>query len=294
MKVQYNSVKRWAFVLPTTTVASWLAMLGALLGSWFTSGQPRYSSEEKTQSIAFLSDIGAQHLKPIFITCTSIAMITYIPTLIFYFYHMSPARIPLSSSSESIVRANSLPSIYSTPPSLPVQYQTQQKKWHDSLVFQISVPILSILFSLVGATNLILLTIFDTARYTSAHQLLLPISISSHILGCLILCIWTMLCLRQYRAQRLSKYGGIYSGDKFTVELYTPQIPISLPSLAIKSVIVVIEIGLVALFAVMSWWLEMFDNAAVLEWVVVLMFAGYMLCLIVDLWVLDKDMFHGR
>lgn len=40
------------------------------------------------------------------------------------------------------------------------------------------------------------------------------------------------------------------------------------------------------LFAVMTWWLKTYDEAAVMEWVVVLIFAGYMLCLIVDLWVL--------
>ncbi|KUL84231.1 hypothetical protein ZTR_06928 [Talaromyces verruculosus] len=273
--------RRWAFIIPTITVASWLAMLGALLGSWFTSGQPRYISEEDTQTIAFISDIGAQHLKPVFIACTSIAMITYIISLMFYFYHMSPDRMPLSSRSGSIIRANSLPSIYSVPPpsSLASRYQhqhQQEKKWHQSLVFQIGIPLLSIFFSLVGATNLVLLTIFDTARYTSAHQLLLPTSISAHILGCLILCIWTIICLRQYRSQQQqTKYrGGIYSGDKFTLELYTPQIPISLPSLIIKFVIVGVEFGLVALFAILTWWLKTYDDAAVMEWVVVLMFAG--------------------
>lgn len=95
--------------------------------------------------------------------------------------------------------------------------------------------------------------------------------------------------MRQYRMQQqLANYGrgGIYSGDKFTLELYAPQIPISLASLVIKSIIVALEFGLVALFAVMAWGLKTFDMAAVMEWVVVLMFAGYMLCLIVDLWVL--------
>ncbi|KAL3703052.1 hypothetical protein TMatcc_010240 [Talaromyces marneffei ATCC 18224] len=289
MTVQFSSLKRWAFILPTITVASWL-------GSWFASGQPRYVSEEDTQTIAFISDIGAQHLKPVFIAGASISMTTYIPSLIVYFYYMSPARVPLSSSSESITRANSLPptSIYSTPPpsSLASQHHLQQEeKWHQSLLSQIGIPLLSILFSLIGATSLVLLTIFDTARYTSAHQLLLPTSICSHILGCLILCFWTVICFRQYKAQiQHTKYsGGIYSGDKFTLELYMPRIPIFRPSLVIKAVIIAIEFGLVTLFAVMTWWLKTFDQAAVIEWVVVLTFGGYMLCLIVDLWVLGSS-----
>lgn len=71
-----------------------------------------------------------------------------------------------------------------------------------------------------------------------------------------------------------------------TLELYASQTPISLASLIVKSVIVAFEFALAALFAVTTWLLKTLDMAAVMEWIVVLMFAGYMLCLIVDMWVL--------
>lgn len=51
---------------------------------------------------------------------------------------------------------------------------------------------------------------------------------------------------------------------------------------------VAIEFGLATLFAVMTWSLKAYDEAAVMEWVVVLMFGGYILCLIADLWVLGN------
>ncbi|OKL58049.1 hypothetical protein UA08_06816 [Talaromyces atroroseus] len=277
-----HHLRRWAVILPTITVASWLAMLGALFGTWYTSGEPRYVSEEETQSIAFISDIGAQNLKPVFIVCSAVSMSTYIPSLVIYFFYVSPVRTS-PWTSQGLNRGNSSPSIYSTNPVMSLPPRPLQQ---HSLLLHIGIPLLSILFTVIGATNLILLTIFDTARYGKAHQLLLPTSIAAHIISCLILCGWSMVCLRQYRAQQQSQYGGIYSGDKFTLELYAPRIPISSASLVVKTVVVVFEIGLVILFAIMTWWLKTFDMAAVIGWVIVLLFAGYMLCLIVDLWVL--------
>jgi Frag1/DRAM/Sfk1 family len=231
----------------------------------------------------------------VFIICSAVAMGTYLFTLVIYFYYTSPARASPSSSlpsspswpgqGQGLSRVNSSPSIYSTdlgislPPRPARQY---------SIFIHIALPLLSILFSVIGATNLILLTIFDTARYERAHRILLPTSIAAHILGCLILCIWTMVCLKQYRQPPYSH--GVYSGDKFTLELYAPRIPISRGSLVVKTVIVVFEIGLIVLFGVMVWWLKSFDMAAVMEWVVVLLFGGYMLCLVVDLWVASRRM----
>lgn len=59
-------------------------------------------------------------------------------------------------------------------------------------------------------------------------------------------------------------------------------------SLIVKAVIVAFEFGLSALFAVTTWGLKIYDMAAVMEWIVVLMFGGYMCCLVVDLWVLGR------
>ncbi|KAH8694205.1 Frag1/DRAM/Sfk1 [Talaromyces proteolyticus] len=251
-----------AIIFPTITVISWLAMLAVLFGSWYTSGEPRYVSEEDTQTIAFISDIGAQNLKPVFIACSTLAMSTYLPTIALYFYFLSPTHPHTGNRKSSPL----------------------------STLTRIGIPFLSSFFSLIGAVALILLTIFDTARFGVVHRRLLPASILSHILGCSLLCGWTFIRLHQHRQNTsLNGPGGILSGDKFTVELYAlAPIPISMASLVIKSIVVAFEFGLVVLFATMTWWLKTFDTAAVMEWTVVLMFAGYMACQAVDMWMIIR------
>ncbi|QKX57574.1 uncharacterized protein TRUGW13939_04692 [Talaromyces rugulosus] len=258
-----TKLRQWAFVLPTITVSSWLAMLAALFSSWYTSGEPRYASEEDTQKIAFISDIGAQSLKPLFIICTSLSMATYIPSTTLYFLYMSPSSDAIrdSSSSSSTASWKSVHSIWT----------------------RIVLPLLSTLLSLIGATALILLTIFDTARYPSVHRSLLSASITTHVVGCGLLCGWSFVRIRQHRQITLSNHDDDDFVDKFS-STAVDLLPISKPSLAIKSIFVAAEFALVALFAIMTWWLKRFDIAAIMEWAVVLMFAGYMACLIGDLW----------
>jgi hypothetical protein len=141
--------------------------------------------------------------------------------------------------------------------------------------------LLSTLLSLIGATALILLTIFDTARYPSIHRTLLSGSIITNVLGCGLLCGWSFFRIRQHRQITLRNDDGIV--DKFSTTA-VDFLPISMPSLVIKSIFVAAEFALVASFAIMTWWLKTFDTAAIMEWAVVLMFAGYMACLIGDLW----------
>jgi hypothetical protein len=187
-------------------------------------------------------------------------MTMYIPATILYFYYLDhDVEFPSSSSTTT---------------------------GRGVLLTQF-LPGMSIAFSTIGAINLVLLTIFDTARYSAAHKTLLPTSIIAHILGAGVLCAYTMLRLRQHR--RTAQSRSVAALDKFTVELYPATLaapPISIPSLIVKTVIGVSEFTLVMLFAITTWDLKTFDTAAVMEWTVVLLFGGYMACLVVDFWVL--------
>jgi hypothetical protein len=153
------------------------------------------------------------------------------------------------------------------------------------------IPGMSIALSTVGGLCLVLLTIFDTARYSVAHKSLLPTSIIAHILGAGVLCLWTALRLRNCR----NGNSCVSEADKFTVELYPPLLAgeavprISTASLVTKSVIGVCELCMVMLFAITTWSLKTFDTAAVMEWTVVLLFGGYMSCLGVDLWIVARE-----
>ncbi|KAJ5976986.1 hypothetical protein N7501_000328 [Penicillium viridicatum] len=55
-----------SWVLPAIAASTWLAMLLAMLGHWTMIGEPRYGLMKPGQNIPFISDIGAQELKPLF------------------------------------------------------------------------------------------------------------------------------------------------------------------------------------------------------------------------------------
>lgn len=59
-------------VLPVTAGIFWSGMLASFMIYWSTTGRPTYSSMSSSQSIPYISDIGAFRLKPLFITDTSI------------------------------------------------------------------------------------------------------------------------------------------------------------------------------------------------------------------------------
>ncbi|CAI7626742.1 unnamed protein product [Penicillium palitans] len=55
-----------SWVFPAIAASTWLAMLLAMLGHWTMIGEPRYGLMKPGQNIPFISDIGAQELKPLF------------------------------------------------------------------------------------------------------------------------------------------------------------------------------------------------------------------------------------
>ncbi|EHK99868.1 putative protein SFK1 [Glarea lozoyensis 74030] len=58
-------VSYWIF--PVISGLCWLGMLMGLLIHWNVDGKPHYASMDETQTIAYISDVGAQSLKPLFI-----------------------------------------------------------------------------------------------------------------------------------------------------------------------------------------------------------------------------------
>ncbi|KAJ5497910.1 hypothetical protein LT330_002804 [Penicillium expansum] len=55
-----------SWVYPAVAASTWLAMLLTMLGHWTVIGEPRYGLMKPGQNIPFISDIGAQELKPLF------------------------------------------------------------------------------------------------------------------------------------------------------------------------------------------------------------------------------------
>jgi len=129
----------WYYVwIPMLTAFVWEGTLLAMLITWLAQGQPQYVSMDG--SIAYISDIGADILKPLFIVGCSITAVGFVLTLVVERWLRHKGRLP---------------------PDMRVREK----------VFSV----LAILSSVVGGAALILLSVFDTKHYTTVHRLFLLI-----------------------------------------------------------------------------------------------------------------------
>ncbi|KAF9886210.1 Protein sfk1 [Aspergillus nanangensis] len=182
---------------------------------------------ESGQTIAYISDVGAQGLKPLFITGSVI-------TVVF---------LDLSFIAERWLRhAGQL---------------VPNKGWFDK-----ACAIGSIFFSIAGALGLILLSIFDTLRHPHKHDGFLVMFLVGYLISAILIC-----------AEYL-RIGIFYRSDH----------RILLASFIIKATFVVVEIALAIGFGVCGGkGPEKRNAAAVLEWVIALIFTFYVLSFVIDL-----------
>ncbi|KAG2133313.1 Frag1/DRAM/Sfk1 family-domain-containing protein [Suillus clintonianus] len=138
--------------VPLFTAFFWFATLLAMLLTWIISGRPQYVSQEG--QVAYISDIGASFLKPLFVVSCCITGIGFMLSLMF----------------ERLLR--------------------HRGRLHPSMrkrerVFEI----LAILGSFIGMWGLIFLSGFDTKHYSTAHRFFLLI----FALGVILSVIFTVL-----------------------------------------------------------------------------------------------------
>lgn len=159
----------WLF--PLIASVTWLGMLLAMLIAWLAQGRPRYPTMQDGQNVAFISDIGAQKLKPLFITGCAITSIGLDLALISTAWLRHKGRLVQSTRSGMIVL------------------------W------------LSIIFALFGGIALVLLAVYDTDEYTRLHRLFLLLFMLGYILSAIFVC-WQFQRLgvrhRQLRHLRMS------------------------------------------------------------------------------------------
>ncbi|PYH94440.1 hypothetical protein BO71DRAFT_398892 [Aspergillus ellipticus CBS 707.79] len=218
-------VSFWVF--PIVSAGTWIAMLIAMLATWAREGSPIYASMEPGQTIAYISDVGAQGLKPLFIAGSCV-------TVVF---------LDLSFLSERWLRhAGQL---------VP-----------NKGLFDKSCAIASICFSIAGALGLILLSIFDTLRHPHLHDGFLAMFLAGYLISAILICCeyWRL---------------GIF---------YRSQHRVLLASFVIKLSFVIIEIALAIAFGVLGKKGGHYRNgAAILEWVIALIFTFYVLSFVIDL-----------
>lgn len=124
-----------------------------LLIHWCAAGKPHYASMGAGQNIAYISDVGAQSLKPLFIAGSCV-------TTIF---------LDLSFLSERWLRHRGR---------LAKNTTTSEKV----------LSILSLVFAAIGTAGLILLSIFDTLRHPKLHDVFLLLFIAGYIISAICIC----------------------------------------------------------------------------------------------------------
>ena len=111
-----------------------------MLATWIVQGSPHYPSMSPTQHIAYISDVGAQGLKPLFIAGSAVTVVVF----------------DLAFISERWLRHKG-------------------RLAHNTTKVEKACSIISVIFAVIGAAGLILLSIFDTLRYPHVHDAMLVV-----------------------------------------------------------------------------------------------------------------------
>lgn len=144
-------ISYWVF--PVISGLCWFGMLWGMLIHWLTTGRPKYPSMEPTQRIAYISDVGAFYLKPLFITGAVV-------TTIF---------LDASFLSEQFLRRRG-------------------RLVANTSVAQKVLAGLSIVAAIVGTVGLICLSILDTYRHNRLHNIFLACFIGGYVVSAVFIC----------------------------------------------------------------------------------------------------------
>ncbi|KAJ6098550.1 hypothetical protein N7467_000085 [Penicillium canescens] len=170
----------WLF--PVVSGCMWLAMLVAMLTSWAADGKPHYTTMNDELSIPYISHIGAERLKPLFVAGCVV-------TGVF---------LTLSLLSERWLR-----------------HAGQLARNRD--LFDKSCAIGSIFFALTGALGVILLSIFDTKHHQHLHYGFLAMFIASYVVCAILVCLEYIHLGRWYHPQARILLVSFYLKSLFIV-----------------------------------------------------------------------------
>ncbi|ETN38784.1 uncharacterized protein HMPREF1541_06822 [Cyphellophora europaea CBS 101466] len=216
----------YAAVLPVISALVWLSMLLGMLLWWVTSGSPLLPSmvDDQNQTIAYISDVGAFTLKPLFISMSSVMVVT----------------LNASFLVERYLRHSGL---------LAANTSRVQK----------GLSIGSIIFSTIGGAGIILLSIFDTYRHNTLHNVFLLCFIGGYVVSAILVCAEYQRLGIHYRQHRILRIS-------FWVKLF----------------FIIVEC-LLAIAFVSTNWTSHYNVAAVFEWIVAFIFTLYALSFALDL-----------
>jgi hypothetical protein len=205
------------WMVPLFSAVVWLAMLLALFLNWIINDHRKiYPSEADTQTIAYISDAGAYSMKPVFIALGAISVVSFDIAFISEQYLRNTGRLAKNNTAAQKILA-----------------------WF------------SILFALVGAAGLILLSIFDTFHHKNLHDVFLALFIGGYVISAVF------TCAEYQRLGALNREHRILRG-----------------SFWIKLTFIVLELALAIAFGALNR-LKKWNNAAVVEWVIAIVYTFY-------------------
>jgi len=165
-------ISYWLF--PVISALCWLGMLLGLLIHWLVKSPNgdgdhyHYPSEEQNQHIAYISDVGAFELKPLFIAGSCV-------TTVF---------LDLAFASERWLRHRG-------------------RLAPNTSTFEKVLSGLSIAFAICGTAGLILLSIFDTYHHPHIHDGCLLLFIAGYVISAIFICIEYQRLGVKYREHRI-------------------------------------------------------------------------------------------
>ncbi|KAK7937605.1 uncharacterized protein PG986_014473 [Apiospora aurea] len=162
------------WVFPVLSAFSGLATLTIMLTYWIVTGRAKYTSMQEDQTIAYISDIGADQLKPLFILGCVI----------------SSALFNVAFVSDRWLR-------------------NRQERTGTVMARKVS-PALSVPLILAGSIALCCLSGFDIARFPLLHHIFLILFIAGYLSASLFTC-WEYYHLEQGmgRFLRISFYAKL-------------------------------------------------------------------------------------
>lgn len=212
------------FLVPIVAFLPWYGMLISMLIVWGVQGRPIYWFSNIGQRPAFISDIGATSLKPLFISCAGWQGLGYLVTVALEFVQRSgrfpgfrrkPARteqlIDSTAEEGGLLREQYERAILAKQYLMPPWYTVHERNF----IFA------SFVFGFLGELALLMCSIFSTSTHHNVHMsmvVLFVILMCASIIGLTIEYFSMGYHYAQIHPKRHlanSKYGYIW--NKFTI-----------------------------------------------------------------------------
>ncbi|KAI5306053.1 hypothetical protein KEM56_002419 [Ascosphaera pollenicola] len=154
-----------------------------MLGSWSAWGHPHIKSMDPDQHIAFISDVGAFSLKPLFISMSAISASLFTSVFVIERWLRHARQLAPNTNQKEKVFA-----------------------------------CISIFFAIMGACGIIFLSIFDTWNHNSVHDAMLVLFIVGYILSAVFVCLEYYSLGLNYPEHKIMKISFILKAAFIVIE----------------------------------------------------------------------------